>query len=95
MLFNLMYLSVNQSVVLSGTKTHSGTSEFIYSDEFMSLDEFRHSDEFMSLDEFTHSDEFITLDSAGAIPYFWGQLLLFAFGAEKVGKRLLLLSGRW
>jgi hypothetical protein len=49
----------------------------------------------IALDKFTHSDEFMSPDSAGAIPYFWGQLLLFAFGAEKVAKRLSLLSGQW
>jgi hypothetical protein len=32
--------------------------------------------------------------SAGAIPYFWAQFFLFAFGAS-VAKTLSLLSGQW
>ncbi len=69
--------------------------KIMYSDEFMSLDEFIYSDEFMLLDEFIYLDEFVSLDSASAIPYFWGRLPLFAFGAEKVAKTLSLLSKWW
>ncbi len=49
----------------------------------------------MILNEFIYSDEFMSFDSAGVIPYFWGQLPLFAFRAEKVAKMILLLSVLW
>ncbi len=69
--------------------------EFIHSDEFMLLGEFIYSDEFMLLGEFIYSDEFVSSYSAGAISYFGVQVPLFAFGAEKVAKMLLLLSRQW
>jgi hypothetical protein len=69
--------------------------EFMCSAEFMSLGEFIYSDEFMLLGEFIYSDEFTSSYSARPIPYFWVQLPLFVFGAEKVAKTLSLLSGQW
>ncbi len=95
---------------LSGTKTHSETCEFVYTNlhDVSGTFEFVHVNLYLSYElvqviwtcEFVHVNLYLSYElvqvnsySAGAIPYFWLRLPLFAVGAEKVAKMLLLLSG--